>query len=158
AFGDDTVSSAGGFVLGRRGDVPRHRYQVGTRGGQVYDVLPPLDRFVEPSADPHLVLPLTNCAFRRGALHDVGGWPRRATSGSAIELCRRLIDAGHRLTIIPDAMVQHEADTMSLLGWTPDTAEASDELWTRRFVVAATAAVRAAPTRGTKRPQLLEAP
>jgi hypothetical protein len=48
-----------------------------------------------------------NCAVRRSAFEEVGGFQDRIRSGGDAELCFRLYEAGWRLERRPDALVEH---------------------------------------------------
>jgi hypothetical protein len=139
AYEDGTVSGAGGFVVGPCGsDVQRRSLVVRRDGSGASEVAPPLDPFLAAGADPHLVLPATNCSFRRSALAEFGGWTTRPDNCWEVEICRRLIDAGHRLAVLPNALVQLRETGLTVRGWRDD--ESTDD-WTTRFVAHATDAL-----------------
>jgi len=53
-------------------------------------------------------VPGCNMAFRREVLAEVGGFdPRYRTAGDDVDLCWRLVDAGHRIAYAPAALVYH---------------------------------------------------
>lgn len=64
-------------------------------------------------ADGAWLLLTANAAFRRHALASVGGFDERfrQASGEDLDLCERLLAAGHRIEVVPDAVVEHHHPT-----------------------------------------------
>ncbi|MCD0450134.1 glycosyltransferase [Actinocorallia sp. API 0066] len=52
--------------------------------------------------------PTINLAFTRAAFDAVGGFDERFEYGSDVDFSWRLIDAGHRIRSVPDAVVTHD--------------------------------------------------
>jgi GT2 family glycosyltransferase len=55
--------------------------------------------------------PTLNVAFRREAFDAVGGFDERFAYGSDVDFSWRLNDAGYRIRLVPDAVVQHDYGT-----------------------------------------------
>lgn len=97
AYADDQVMGVGGIVVPTAAEGVEHRIAVADRdNGVCVAVEPPLTPYVLPGADPHLVFHPANASFRRGVLN-----PQL----DLIDLCRTLIDAGHRLMALEGARV-----------------------------------------------------
>lgn len=109
AFGDERVVGAGGLVLDHTGVHVQWRHLVCSRvGEQDFDQLPPLDRFAAPGADPFLYLAGGNCAMRRTALADIGGFDEEIEYNfDEADVCLRLLDRGGLLRSLETAVIHH---------------------------------------------------
>lgn len=111
AYADAAIGGAGGKVYDHTGLAVQDHYVVCHRlGGRAQkDVVPPLDRFLGPGADPFLHLLGTNASFRREALAAIGGFDEEYEYFlDETDLCMRLVDAGYRLVVHPRAVVHHK--------------------------------------------------
>lgn len=55
--------------------------------------------------------PTINMAFRREAFDAVGGFDEKFAYGSDIDFSWRLVDAGYKIRVVPDALVRHDWGT-----------------------------------------------
>ena len=109
AYDDDSVAGAGGIVYDDGGFAKQYEYAVCDRSAETrFDVAPPLERYVQPGADPFLYLQGTNCSFRRDRLAEIGGFDEEIEYFlDEVDVCLELIDRGHTLRALPRAAVQH---------------------------------------------------
>jgi GT2 family glycosyltransferase len=109
-YSDDRIGAVGGPVF----DVPLDRidWRVCTCsriGVPNTDTVGPLDAYVARGADPFLYLAGCNMSFRRTALRAIGGFNSLLAYGyDDVEVCCRLIDAGHHIAYASDALVHHD--------------------------------------------------
>jgi O-antigen biosynthesis protein len=96
---DGDFAGAGGPNLPPADDGPVARCVAEAPGGPIHVLLS--DRDAEH-------LPGCNMAFRRTALERLGGFdPQFRVAGDDVDICWRLLDAGHRLGFSPAAVVWH---------------------------------------------------
>jgi cellulose synthase/poly-beta-1,6-N-acetylglucosamine synthase-like glycosyltransferase len=109
-FSDERVAAVGGPVF----DVPLNRVEwrlctctrlgvpdTNSTGG--------IDRYLGPGSDPFAYLAGCNMSFRRSCLREIGGFNSLlSVNYDDVEVCCRLIDRGHRLAYVNDALVRHE--------------------------------------------------
>ena len=96
---DGDFAGAGGPNLPPEDDGPVARCVAEAPGGPIHVLLS--DREAEH-------LPGCNMAFRRTALERLGGFdPQFHVAGDDVDICWRLLDAGHRLGFSPAAVVWH---------------------------------------------------
>jgi glycosyltransferase involved in cell wall biosynthesis len=108
-YADSHISAAGGPVF----DVPLDRleWQICTctrLGVPNTDSTGPIERYQGPDADPFAYLAGCNMSFRRSALREIGGFNSVLMYGyDDVDVCCRLIDAGHGIAYDDDAVVRH---------------------------------------------------
>ena len=107
AYRDPTVMAVGGVTTHANGVI--WGLMTCSRFGEVTHVSkPPASRYLGKGADPFLYLSGCNMSFRRMALVSVGGFNEYLTYGyEDVEICRRLVDAGHLIAFSEDACVHH---------------------------------------------------
>lgn len=109
-YEDQNVAAVGGPVF----DIPLDRVAwdlcTCTRlGGPNPSSEGPIDRYLDPGADPLAYLPGCNMSFRRQVLEVLGGFNSLLTYNyDDVEICSRLIDRGHRLHLVQDVLVRHD--------------------------------------------------
>ncbi|MDO8392514.1 MAG: glycosyltransferase family A protein [Actinomycetota bacterium] len=109
-YADETVDGAGGPVF----DVPLDRvlWKLCTcdrLGNPAFDASGPWQQYVAVGADPFLYFAGCNMSFRREALRSVGGFNQAIQYGyDDVEVCCRLVDAGHRIVYAEKALVHHD--------------------------------------------------
>jgi glycosyltransferase involved in cell wall biosynthesis/GT2 family glycosyltransferase len=110
AYDSPTVGGAGGLVYDHTGTKFQYRYSVCSRVAVPnFDVMPPLDEFNRPGADPFVYLQGTNCSFRRELLVEIGGFNEEVEYYlDETEVCLRIIDSGHQLRPLDRAVVHHK--------------------------------------------------
>jgi GT2 family glycosyltransferase len=111
AYADPLVAAAGGYVF----DVPTGRvlWRICTctrvADDVSHDAAPPADRYLGQGADPFLFLCGCNMSFRRSALMAIGGFNEAIVYGyDDVDVCRRIIDKGGKITVLENAIVYHE--------------------------------------------------
>lgn len=68
----------------------------------------PLEKYLAVGADPVAYLPGCNMSFVRDVLCEVGGFnPLLRYCYEDVEVCARVIDRGHGINVIDDALVRH---------------------------------------------------
>ncbi|MEM8819118.1 MAG: glycosyltransferase [Pseudomonadota bacterium] len=111
AYGDPRVAGAGGFTLDNTGARWQCRKTVCDRFGEAHHVSPffdtgPLNR---PGSPFYPSLLGTNSSFRRAALAEIGGFDDMfAYLLDETDVCLRLVDAGHRIVYVPEALIFHQ--------------------------------------------------
>jgi glycogen synthase len=110
AFRDPLVGGAGGVVYDHTGAKPQYLYSSANRLGQAdWQRQTPADEFNFPFSFNFPYLQGTNCAFRRSALLDVGGFDEEYEHYlDDTDLCCRLVDAGLLIRQLPRALVHHK--------------------------------------------------
>lgn len=108
AFDDPTVGGAGGDVFGPGGDHLQFTNGTLSRYGRVIAHGPvPQDRN-DPGGAWYNTLMGTNSSFRRRTLEEVGGFDENYEYyHDEADLCVRVIQAGHRVEHVPQAVVWH---------------------------------------------------
>jgi GT2 family glycosyltransferase len=108
-YGDATVAGVGGWVFAPRRDEMQWRICTATRAGfPSPDSPPPWNQYARAGADPFLYLTGCNMSFRREAIVAVGGFNENYTYGHEdTEIAARILDAGHGLVLVEDAVVDH---------------------------------------------------
>lgn len=110
AYADPRVAGAGGFTQASDGLAFQARKNLGDRYGNAhgrpddYDERP----LNHPGTPLYPSLLGTNSSFRVQALRKIGGFdPAFAYFLDETDVCLRLVDAGHRIVYVPDAIVFH---------------------------------------------------
>ncbi len=108
-FADPNVAAVGGHVWDPGTGRPQWTLCTCTRDGH-----PTLHSqgtaaaYQGPGADPFVYLPGCNMALRREAIRAVGGFDGAIfSSHDDVDICLRLLDAGHRIAVLPEAGVDH---------------------------------------------------
>jgi GT2 family glycosyltransferase len=110
AYANPAVAAAGGYVF----DIPlghvAWRICTCTRAGEwSANSPPPVDTYLGRGADPFLYLNGCNMSFRRCVLAEIGGFNEAFTYAyDDVDVCCRVIDAGHRIALVENAIVYHE--------------------------------------------------
>jgi GT2 family glycosyltransferase len=110
AYADPSVAAAGGYVF----DIPlghvAWRVCTCTRSGEWSANSPrPAKAYLGRGADPFLYLNGCNMSFRRCALLEIGGFNEEFTYAyDDVDVCCRIIDAGHQIALVEDAIVYHQ--------------------------------------------------
>lgn len=109
AYDDPGVGAAGGFVWDTAKTAMQWRICTCTREGAVDTDAPGLAiDYQQPGADPFLYLAGCNMSVRRELIVQAGGFDEALSSGyDDTDICRWLIDAGWRIALIEDALVDH---------------------------------------------------
>ncbi len=108
-FAQPDVGAAGGFVYDNTGVAFQARYVIADRLGYATDCDAPAPHlnFAFSHAYPHLLG--TNCAFRRSALIEIGGFDEEYEYFlDETDVCARINDAGYRIEQIKGAYVHHK--------------------------------------------------
>ncbi len=110
AFEDPSVAGAGGIVYDHTGYQLQYRYSSANRLGRAdWDRETPADLYNFPLSFNFPYLQGTNCAFRRSALLEIGGFDEEYEFYlDETDVCCRLIDAGYRIRQLPNAGVHHK--------------------------------------------------
>ena len=110
AFEDPRVGAAGGLVMDHTGASVQYSYASADRLGQAdWRRKTPADGYNFPYSFNFPYVQGTNSAFRRTALHAVGGFDEEFEFYlDETDLCCRLIDAGWLVRQLPDARVHHK--------------------------------------------------
>ena len=107
AYRDPLVMAAGGYVIHQNG----FTWGITTcsrSGDVVHNADPPASRYLGKGADPFLFLPGCNMSFRRTAIIRAGGFNEDLAYGfDDVEICRRIVDAGHQIAFLADVSVDH---------------------------------------------------
>ena len=103
------VAGVGGYVFDGLHDCMQWKICTSSRlGDGDIDASPPIEKYLGQGADPFLYLPGCNMSFRRSVLVEVGGFDERYAYGyEDPDICCRIIDAGYRLALQDDAIVDH---------------------------------------------------
>jgi GT2 family glycosyltransferase len=110
AYADPSVAAAGGYVF----DIPlghiAWRVCTCTRTGEWSANSPrPAGAYLGRGADPFLYLNGCNMSFRRCALLEIGGFNEEFTYAyDDVDVCCRVIDAGHQIALVENAIVYHQ--------------------------------------------------
>ena len=109
AYGNPLTAGAGGPVFDLRYDRIVWRICACSRFGDfVTDAAPPISTYLGKNADPFLYLAGCNMSFRRSVLAGAGGFNEHLTYGyDDVDICRHLVDAGHDIAFVDDALVYH---------------------------------------------------
>ncbi|MEL6769340.1 MAG: glycosyltransferase, partial [Pseudomonadota bacterium] len=111
AYADPRTGGAGGFTIDHTGVRWQVCKTVCDRFGNAHHVsrffdTGPLNR---PGSPVYPSLLGTNSSFRRSALLEIGGFDHAfAYLLDETEVCLRLVDAGHRIVYVPEALVFHQ--------------------------------------------------
>lgn len=108
-FTEDDVGAAGGFVYDHTGVSFQARYVIADRLGYATDCDAPAPHlnFAFSHSYPHLLG--TNCAFRRSALLETGGFDEEYEYFlDETDVCARINDAGYRIEQVKGAYVHHK--------------------------------------------------
>jgi len=110
AFNESDIAAAGGPVF----DVPLDRVEwklctCDRLGVPTTDSAAPIAQYLGRGANPFAYLAGCNMSFRRSALQAVGGFNSLLAYGyDDVDICSRLIDAGHRIGYVDGALVRHD--------------------------------------------------
>lgn len=110
AFERPRVGAAGGLVYDPTGVELQYRFAACHRNGHpVYNVEPPLGKYLLPGSDPVAYLQGTNMAYLRSVLVEVGGFDERIRHYfDDVDICLRVIDHGYGLKQLDGAAVHHK--------------------------------------------------
>jgi glycosyltransferase involved in cell wall biosynthesis len=107
-YSDPNIAGAGGSIFDATAGRMVFVVCVCTRAGDVSLLEEFSEAYVQPGADPVLYLTGGNMSFRRSVLSELGGFDERYPYGyEDVDLGCRLIDAGKKIAIAPDALVNH---------------------------------------------------
>ena len=108
-YADPAIGAAGGFVWDAVEDRMQWRICTCSREGHARtDAPPPPDVYQGRRADPFLYLSGCNMSVRRDLLVQCGGFDDTLSSiYEDVDVCRWIIDAGLRIAVRPDALVDH---------------------------------------------------
>ncbi|WP_158537098.1 glycosyltransferase family 2 protein [Humitalea rosea] len=103
------VAAVGGHVWDAVADQMQWRLCVCSRDGLPdTDAAGPAERYQGRGADPFIYLAGCNMSLRRSAIQQVGGFNEALPANyDDVDICRRLIDAGLRIRVLPEALVDH---------------------------------------------------
>ena len=109
AYDDPAVDAAGGYVWDAVNDRMQWRLCTSTRTGTVdVDASGAPGAYLGRGVDPFLYLPGCNLSVRRSRLASVGGFDEALSSiYEDTDLCLAIVDAGRRIAVCPDALVDH---------------------------------------------------
>ena len=109
AYAEPMVAGVGGYVFDGVQNRMQWKICICSRlGDPDTEAAAPLERYVGAGADPFLYLPGCNMSFRRSVLVEIGGFDERYSYGyEDPDVCCRIIDAGYRLLVRDDAIVDH---------------------------------------------------
>ena len=110
AFDDPAVGAAGGIVMDHTGTQPQYAYVSGDRLGNVdWNIAEARPEFCFPLSFTFPYVQGTNCAFRRSALIDIGGFDEEYEYYlEETDVCCRLVDSGWRVKQLNNAFVHHK--------------------------------------------------